>query len=89
MSDKLLIKGFNDGYLLQQHNPELANELEEGFSDPSHPYADGFASGKAEFSKEQELQKSQHKESFFEKMRDQSISNSPDISKSKDEDLSL
>lgn len=41
-------KGFNNGYLLAQHRPELLNKL-TGTLDRSIPYLDGLASGKEEY----------------------------------------
>lgn len=46
-------KGFNAGYQLQRHNPELTMQIEKGFTDKDHPYAQGFTAGSREFTKEQ------------------------------------
>lgn len=53
---QLIQKGFNHGYFLQKHQPELAQQLQEGFKDPSSAYARGFSAGSAEYSKEQALE---------------------------------
>lgn len=41
-------KGFNNGYLLAQHQPELLNKI-SGSLDRSNSYCDGLLSGKEEY----------------------------------------
>lgn len=48
-----LIKGFNAGYWLEKHEPELSKIIQESFADRDHPYADGFIKGSNEFEQEQ------------------------------------
>jgi len=47
-----IVKGFNAGYRLEQHKPELARQLLNGFVDKEHPYAQGFQAGIKEYAKE-------------------------------------
>ncbi len=51
-------KGFNAGYQLEKHNPELASTLKKGFTDKEHPYVQGFMAGSQEYSKEVVKEKS-------------------------------
>lgn len=48
------LKGFNEGYLLRQHNPELADSLARSFKDISSERASGFIAGGKEYDKERE-----------------------------------
>ena len=57
MSEEQLIqKGFNHGYQLQKHDPQLAENLAKGWQDQNHPYSQAFAAGRQEFSKEKALE---------------------------------
>lgn len=55
-NQKDMIKGFNNGYMLEKHNPELARKLLNGFTDKEHPYVQGFTSGVREFARERIVQ---------------------------------
>ena len=50
--EQYIQKGFNHGYQLQKHQPELAQQLQQGFADKNTPYAQGFTAGSQEYSKE-------------------------------------
>ncbi len=92
MSEKTMIKAFNDGYLLQQHKPELANALEQGFKDQNNAYAKGFSAGAKEYQKSQTKEKSQtssYQTYLKSKGLGQKQSQSKEQSKGKDQDLSL
>lgn len=45
------IKGFNSGYLLAKHEPELATQL-TAMTNEQNPYFKGLISGKQEYDKE-------------------------------------
>lgn len=45
MSRDKIVKGFNDGCLLQKHNPDLAQKLHAGFKNKDFDYAVGFIAG--------------------------------------------
>jgi len=47
-NEKLFTKGFNNGYLLAQHEPELAKKLTANNNDQSD-YFKGLVKGKKEF----------------------------------------
>ena len=49
--DKLFIKGFNNGYLIAEHEPELAAQLVKVPNDHSD-YFEGIVLGKQEFEME-------------------------------------
>jgi hypothetical protein len=46
-------KGFNNGYLLAQHRPELLAKVTIGL-DPANDYINGLLAGKKEYEKEKE-----------------------------------
>ena len=89
MSEKELIKGFNDGYLMQKYQPDLASSLKSGFTVQDDPYVQGFNAGIEQLS----VDKEQHKASFFEKMSHNAqsidLENEKDQSLEQDKDLSL
>ncbi|MEO1261732.1 MAG: hypothetical protein AAFZ15_23210 [Bacteroidota bacterium] len=45
-------KGFNAGYLIAKHRPDLAEKMQNGFVDKGIPYALGFIAGTKEHKKE-------------------------------------
>ncbi len=45
MKDDKLVKGFNDGHLLEKHNPTLAEKLYKSFGGKEFDYAVGFRTG--------------------------------------------
>jgi len=53
----IIIRGFNDGYLMQKHKPELATNIARSFDDPGHPYANGFIGGTIQLMKEQQIER--------------------------------
>ena len=44
-----LRKGFNAGYVLEQHNPELTRLLHDSMAESSDPYAQGFIKGSRQY----------------------------------------
>ncbi len=72
--EKQFIKGFNDGYLVAEHEPELAKQLVKHPNDHNE-YFKGVVSGKQEFDMEK----------VRERLKGVSRSNPPtkDISKNK------
>ena len=46
--EKLYIKGFNSGYLLAKHEPELLTKIVKNVS-PANDFVEGLFSGKEEF----------------------------------------
>jgi len=51
--NKIILRGFNDGYNLYQSHPNLATKIARGFSNPKHPYADAFIGGTLQKIKEE------------------------------------
>ncbi len=49
---KEIQKGFNAGYLMEKHNPALAQKLREGLTSKDNPYAMGFIKGSQEYAQE-------------------------------------
>ncbi len=49
MSEEQQIKkGFNAGYLMAKHKPELSQTMQDGFIDKENPFALGFIAGAKE-----------------------------------------
>jgi hypothetical protein len=80
-------KGFNAGYQLQQHKPELATELQQGFTDKDHPYAQGFSAGREQYTKDASKDQSKGMDKYFNKIKNRSQGLSKDNSKDKGMDL--
>ncbi len=67
-------KGFNHGYTISKHNPELSNKILKGLQ-PANDYSQGIVEGQKEHEKEKikssvkdsEKNKSQSKEKDFDK----------------------
>lgn len=47
-----IIEGFNAGYLMEKHEPELSKSLREGIPNPKDPYILGFLKGAQQCQKE-------------------------------------
>ena len=45
-------KGFNAGYLIAKHRPELSKQMQNGFVDKENPYSVGFIAGAKEYGRE-------------------------------------
>lgn len=52
MEEQEYIKGFNQGYVLSQHDAELATSIAESVKDKENPIWQGFIAGGNEFLKE-------------------------------------
>ncbi|MBK8954971.1 MAG: hypothetical protein AB7O73_12865 [Bacteroidia bacterium] len=48
INEKLFIKGFNDGYILANHEPKLLDAILHNIS-PTNSYINGLSSGQKEF----------------------------------------
>lgn len=56
--EKKIQKGFNDGYLMQQFSPGLANTLKRGISkNEENPYIESFLAGCNQYEAEQTRQR--------------------------------
>ena len=56
-NDDQILEGFNDGYIIQKYEPELAQALMANLTGVDIPYIQGFLSGAKEFILEKELEK--------------------------------
>lgn len=50
--DKDIVEGFNAGYLIQMHRPELAKQLVTSVVGVEMPFIEGFVAGTQEYVKE-------------------------------------
>ncbi len=51
-NEKLYTEGFNNGYLIAKHEPELSKKLTSGSTNEGNDYFDGLISGKQEYEME-------------------------------------
>ncbi len=51
-NEKLYTEGFNNGYLIAKHEPELSKKLTSGNTNEGNDYFDGLISGKQEYEME-------------------------------------
>lgn len=51
IDEQRYIKGFNDGYLLTKHQPDLAAKI-TAYPNKQNDYLQGFSGGKAEYERE-------------------------------------
>jgi len=51
-AEKEILDGFNAGYLIEQHRPELAQQLTKALEGVEVPYFEGFVEGSKEFVRE-------------------------------------
>lgn len=51
-AEKEKLEGFNTGYIIDKHRPELAQQLVEGISKSEDPFVEGFIAGSKESVKE-------------------------------------
>ena len=72
--EQIFLKGFNSGYLLAKHEPDLLSKVAKTL-EPKNDYLDGFLSGKEEY--ELELQNAQLNE--LGNLRDKSRDNERDL----------
>lgn len=56
-NDDQILEGFNDGYIIQKYEPELAQVLMANLTGVDIPYIQGFLSGAKEFILEKEFEK--------------------------------
>lgn len=49
---KEILEGFNAGYLLEKHRPELTGQLTKAVEGVDTPFFEGFVAGSQEYAKE-------------------------------------
>ena len=79
--EKELLEGFNAGYLIEKHRPELAQQLVKSVEGVELPFVEGFVAGSQEYAKERTRSK------IISKLRESSGISKPPISKKKDRDV--
>lgn len=57
-NDDQHLEGFNDGYIIQKYEPELANQMIANLDGVDEPYMKGFVAGAREYQMEKELDNS-------------------------------
>lgn len=57
MDEQKFIKGFNSGYLLAEHTPDIINKL-SATVEPANDYLNGIQSGAKQFQKEKSIDQS-------------------------------
>ncbi len=68
------INGFNSGYILARHEPQLLNQVAKNLH-PLNDYLDGLLSGREEF----EMEKSRSQLDELQKLREQSKDRNIDL----------
>ena len=51
-ADKEIVAGFNAGYLIEQHDPQLAKQLTEAVQAVEEDFFQGFMAGSEQYAKE-------------------------------------
>lgn len=78
-------KAFNAGYLLEKHQPKLAQQITKGLQTPDSDFGQGFNAGR----KQVELERNQNKSKFLEKLKAEFGSSSAPKSKGRDKDIDM
>lgn len=87
--EKAYIKGFNDAYWIEKHDPELAETLHNGMKDET-PYKEGFEAGREEAEIEKLVKRRRQRDEFRkEQSGEKQKGKTPDRSKDQDRDIDL
>jgi hypothetical protein len=78
-------KAFNAGYVLEKHQPKLAQQITKGIQSPDSDFSQGFNAGR----KQVELERNQNKSKFLDKLKSEFGSPSVPKSKGKDKDFNI
>jgi hypothetical protein len=76
MNEEKYIKGFNNGYVLAEHKPELLKAVTQNLP-PANEYVEGILDGKEQF----KLEKTQEQISEIEQLRNRTGSKENELSK--------
>lgn len=76
---KEITEGFNAGYLIEKHRPELAQQLTKNLEGVELPFIEGFVAGSQEYAKERTRSK------IISKLRDSAGIPKPPPLKDKDD----
>ncbi|MCB9352268.1 MAG: hypothetical protein H6573_32960 [Lewinellaceae bacterium] len=77
--EKELLEGFNAGYLIEKHRPELAQQLVKSVEGVELSFIEGFVAGSQEYAKERTRSK------IISKLRDSTGISKPTPTKDKDD----
>ncbi len=77
--DKEILEGFNAGYLIEKHRPELAKQLVKAVEGVELPFITGFVAGTQEYTRERTSK-------VISKLRENISLQKPDPFKDKDRD---
>ncbi len=77
--EKDILEGFNAGYIIEKHRPELAKQLVSAVEGVELPFVEGFVAGSQEYTKERTQMKT------ISKLREASKSRIPRPTKDKDD----
>lgn len=78
-------KAFNAGYLLEKYQPQLAQQIAKGLQNPKSEFAEGYTAGR----KQVEIERSQNKSKFLEKLQAEYGTKVPTKTKGKDKDKGI
>lgn len=76
---KEILEGFNAGYVIEKHRPELAKQLVSAVEGVELPFVEGFVAGSQEYTKERTQMKT------ISKLREASKGSMPFPSRDKDD----
>lgn len=79
-ADQEILEGFNAGYIIEKHRPELAKQLLAAVEGVEVPFVEGFVAGSQEYAKERTQMKT------ISKLREASKSRIPRPTKDKEKD---
>ena len=82
INEEQLLAGFNDGYTIQQYEPELARQMIAELDGIEEDYVQGFLAG----AKEHELEKELEKSDLFPGMDEDYKPDAPDLDQDMDID---
>jgi hypothetical protein len=77
-----MLDGFNAGYILEEHRPELSQRLVESVDGVELPFVQGFVAGSQEYAKEREQLRSKS----ISRLKDSAQPRTPKPIKEKDKD---
>jgi hypothetical protein len=86
-NSKEIQKGFNSGYLLAKHKPELSKKLLNGLQKTDNPYVLGLIEGSREVKKERDLELKKERPYPVTKLKKQSQNDKSSKEKGLDMDL--
>lgn len=79
-TDQEILEGFNAGYIIERHRPELAKQLVAAVEGVEVPFVEGFIAGSQEYAKERVQART------IAKLRGESRGSIPFPTKQKDKD---